>query len=252
MKYRCPPCGSSLERTPGYLYCPSCETKYPDDGFYDFLGDETLSNEDVVSLFDNISDIYETPVWYPIGMRMATGGRSSVDDLVERVTGIVESEGPEEVVDVACGTGLFARNLAETSLVYGVDASAEMLRKAIHNARRKGVHLELSRADAGNLPYTDSTFDAATCCGALHILPEPAKALEEMGRVVRSDGALVVTTLVDDGYLGLPLMKESMRRIYDLKVFDTDYLDEVLGEAGFERVDTVRESSLVTFTARRR
>jgi SAM-dependent methyltransferase len=252
MNYRCPPCGSELEKTPGYLACRSCGETYTNEGYYDFLGDEGPTNEDVVSLFDTVSSIYETPLWYPVGMRMATGGRSSVGELVERVVETVETEHPDEVVDVACGTGLFARNLAENATVYGVDASSEMLRRAHRNARERGVYLEISRADAGNLPYGDSSFDAATCCGALHILPEPAETLEDIGRVVRHDGVLVVTTLVDDGYLGLPMMKQSMRRIYNLKVFDTENLDRMLDDAGFERVDTARESSLVTFTARRR
>jgi len=185
-------------------------------------------------------------------MRIATGGGSSVGDLIERVVGNVEKKDPDDVIDVACGTGLFTRRLAQDFETYGVDASPEMLNKALHNARRKGVYLELARGDAGNLPYADSSFETGVCCGALHILPEPTETLEEIGRIVRSDGILVVTTLLNEGYLGLPFVKDSMRRIYDLKAFGIEALDEMLDGARFDRTETVRESSLVTFTARRR
>lgn len=252
MTYACTDCGEVLDRTEAAVVCPSCGSEYPDDGgFYDFLGGKAPENEAVVSLFDSVASLYETPLWYPLGMRFATGGRSSVDELVDRVAGRVAEEGAEKVVDVATGTGLFARRIARGATVYGVDASAEMLRRAARNARRDGVVLELARADAGALPYADAGFDAAVCCGALHVLPEPSDALREMGRVVREDGTVVLTTLVDRGIFGARAAREAAS-LYGVRVFGDGELDGMLGEAGFERVETVRESSLVTLVARRR
>ena len=250
--YVCPDCGASLDIRNGSLVCPSCDATYPDrGGFYDFLGDNGTENDALVSLFDAVSRIYETPLWYPTGMRLATGGRSSADDLVEGVARRVSEEGAEDVVDVATGTGLFARRLARDATVYGVDASEEMLRRAVSNARRDGVPLELARADAGALPYPQDSFDAATCCGALHLLPDPSEALVEMGRVLRTGGALVLTTIVADGVFSLCAARE-LADLYGMRVFDAEELDCMLDAAGFERVETERKSSLVMVTARRR
>ena len=249
--YACPSCGASLDVRPDVAVCPTCG-EYPDrGGFYDFLGDDGAENDALVSLFDAVSRIYETPVWYPTGMRLATGGRASADDLVERVAERIADEDAEKVLDVATGTGLFALRLAGDATVYGVDASAEMLRRAVRNARSDGVTLELARADAGALPYADDAFDAATCTGALHLLPDPAKAVRETGRVVRPGGVLVLTTLVDRGVFRSRTARR-LAAVYGMTVFGTGELDEVLDAAGFDPVETKRESSLVTVTARRR
>lgn len=252
MTYACPSCAASVDHNGATLVCSSCGTEYPDrGGFHDFLGDDETENDSLVSLFDAVSAVYETPAWYPLGMRLATGGRSSADEIVERVAGIVEERGAEKAIDVACGTGLFSRRLAYDATVYGVDASERMLRRAVHNARREGLVIELARGDAGALPYADDAFDAAVCCGALHLLPDPSAALSEMGRVVRSDGTVVLTTLVGDGVFSSRVVRRTSD-LYGMHVFDADELDNVLYEAGFESVEKDRESSLVTVTARRR
>ena len=256
MTYACPYCGTALgnhgEDNGDALVCPSCDRVYTDrGGFYDFLGDDAPQKRGVVSLFDAVSRIYETPLWYPLGMRLATGGRSSAGELVERVANRVADEDADTVVDIATGTGLFARRLARDATVYGVDASAEMLRRCVRNARREGVRLELARADAGALPYADDTFDVAACTGALHLLPDPSEALNEAGRVVRPDGALVVTTVVDEGFFGSRTARRTAR-LYGMRVFSEEEVDALLGSAGFERIETERESSLVTLVARRR
>lgn len=255
MKYRCPSCGASPEHDEeaDALVCPSCAKEYHDrGGFYDFLSDDAPTNQSVVSLFDAVSRIYETPMWYPLAMRAATGGSSSAEDIVADVAERVTAEEPDEFVDVACGTGLFARAISRDTNVYGVDASEEMLRCAVHNARREGVIVELARADAGSLPYSHSSFDAVACCGALHLLPDPQDALDEMGRILRPDGTLVVTTLVDEPPFGASPLRESMRLIYGMRVFETKALEKMFTDAGFEVAEKEREASLVTLTARRR
>ena len=250
-KYACPSCGALLEDRGDALVCEAC-VEYPDrGGFYDFLGDGTPENDRLVSVFDSVSRVYETPVWYPLGMRLATGGRSSACDLVERVASVVARTDADDVLDVATGTGLFARRLARDAAVHGVDASEEMLRRAVRNARREGVELELARADAAALPYADGAFDAVTCTGALHLLPDARAALGEAGRVVRSGGRLVVTTVVEEGVFASGVARR-FAGAYGLRVFSDDELNAALCDAGFERIDDRRESSLVTVVARRR
>ncbi|MBA4263548.1 MAG: dimethylmenaquinone methyltransferase [Comamonadaceae bacterium] len=99
----------------------------------------------------------------------------------------------DQVLDVACGTGLVA--LAATELVgpqghvLGVDLSARMVASARVRAQgRQHMHVGFARMDAEQLSLADSCFDAALCAFGLMYLPEPEQAVREMARVVRPGG----------------------------------------------------------------
>jgi SAM-dependent methyltransferase len=100
----------------------------------------------------------------------------------------------QAVLDVACGTGVVARaaakRLAGEGSVVGVDLSEAMLTVA----RRIASNIEWRPADAGALPFGDSTFDVVLCQAGLMFFPDPAQALREMARVARYEST--VATLV--------------------------------------------------------
>ncbi len=93
------------------------------------------------------------------------------------------------VLDVASGTGETACFLAEAlgARVHGVDRSDEMIRRAEAKARARGLEVMFRKADAADLPFDDSTFDAAICECTLCFLDKP-RVLREMARVVRAGG----------------------------------------------------------------
>ena len=98
----------------------------------------------------------------------------------------------QQVLDVACGTGVVARTAADLvgpgGRVVGVDLNEAMLTVA----RRVRPDVEWRRGDAGDLPVDDGTFDAALCQMALMFFPDRAAALAEMRRVVRAGGTVAV------------------------------------------------------------
>lgn len=53
--------------------------------------------------------------------------------------------------------------------------------------------------DMFNLPYADKSFDVVIVSNALHIVPEPEKALREIRRVLRDDGVLIAPTFTHLG-----------------------------------------------------
>ena len=68
-----------------------------------------------------------------------------------------------------------------------------------NNAVKNGKVIEglnFSMQDATNLPYEDESFDAVMIANALHIMPEPEKALAEIRRVLKKDGLLYAPTFV--------------------------------------------------------
>jgi SAM-dependent methyltransferase len=100
-------------------------------------------------------------------------------------------------IDVGCGSGVFSGLLMERCApaeVQGVDPSAAQLTFARGRANAHGATFQLG--DAMALPFPDNRFDAAGMALAIAFVPEPAKGVAEMARVVRP-GGLVATYMWD-------------------------------------------------------
>ncbi len=103
------------------------------------------------------------------------------------------------VLDVACGTGIFLKELLTQWPgidAYGVDVSEDMLAQA-RLALKDRPHVHVERAQIGpgetaGLPYAPETFDLITCTNALHDLPEPVATLSGLHRLLAPGGQLVV------------------------------------------------------------
>lgn len=101
------------------------------------------------------------------------------------------------VLDVGCGAGEDAAALTElvgpSGLVMGVDASHLMLAQARERHSGSGARLEFRRGKAEALELPSATFDAARADRLLHLVRQPAAVLQEMGRVVRPGGRVVIS-----------------------------------------------------------
>lgn len=115
------------------------------------------------------------------------------------------------VLDVACGTGDMAVSLVERGCtVTGVDISEEML--AI--ARQKAPIVTFMIADAEHLPFPDASFDAVTCAFGVRNFVHLEQGLNEMLRVLKPGGQLVVLELATpDSPLVKPFYNLYTRRI---------------------------------------
>jgi len=102
-----------------------------------------------------------------------------------------------QYLDIGCGTGDFARELAElvgpTGHVVGVDASEAMIAVARGRLEGTGLPVALQVADAQALPFPDSRFDGCRTERVLQYLDHPDAALSEMVRAVRTGGRVVAT-----------------------------------------------------------
>lgn len=93
------------------------------------------------------------------------------------------------VLDVACGTGVVAREAARRGArVTGLDRNAGMLEVA----RRLGPGIEWREAMAEKIPFDEGSFDAVTCQFGLMFFEGRAEALAEMMRVLRPGGSVAV------------------------------------------------------------
>jgi ubiquinone/menaquinone biosynthesis C-methylase UbiE len=92
----------------------------------------------------------------------------------------------ERVLDVGCGTGIVARQVASrveaTGKVTGLDVSRNMLAVARATATREGLTIEWREGNAERLPFPDSSFDLVLCQFALMFVTNKAVARAEMRR----------------------------------------------------------------------
>ena len=97
------------------------------------------------------------------------------------------------VLELATGTGLIAKNIVNAAAhIEASDTSAEMIREA--KRRNHSAKLHFSVQDMFCLPYADESFEVVIVSNALHIVPQPEKALAEVHRVLRDDGVLIAPT----------------------------------------------------------
>jgi phosphatidylethanolamine/phosphatidyl-N-methylethanolamine N-methyltransferase len=107
----------------------------------------------------------------------------------------VAAAGPRgAILVVGVGTGLELELMPASVRVTGVDISAAMLKIARERVARKGLrHVKsLLAMDAGALEFADGQFDAALAPYVMSVVPSPARVLDEVWRVVRPGGEMIV------------------------------------------------------------
>ena len=107
------------------------------------------------------------------------------------------------VLELATGTGLIAKHIVNSAdHIEATDASMEMIAQARQDNHSAKLHFSVQ--DMFHLPYADESFDAVIVANALHIVPEPEKALSEIRRVLKEDGVLIAPTFThaDNAFFG--------------------------------------------------
>jgi SAM-dependent methyltransferase len=93
--------------------------------------------------------------------------------------------------DIGCGSGAFSELIAarcKAAAIHGIDPSEGQLSQARAKPPLRGA--DLRQGDAMALPYADATMDAAVMALVLFFVPDPARGVAEMARVVRPGGSV--------------------------------------------------------------
>ncbi len=139
-----------------------------------------LSPDAVRSMFDRISPVYDA-----MNRTMTLG----LDQRWRRATVAAVVQPGDRVLDACCGTGDLALVASRAGArVTGLDFSERMLERA----RRKSGEVEWVQGDAQQLPFEDTSFDAATVGFGVRNLDDLERGLTELHRVLRPGGRLAI------------------------------------------------------------
>ena len=124
--------------------------------------------------------------------------------ILQRLRALDPDRSPR-VLDVGCGTGVFASRIREVlprSQVWGVDLVAGMLAGGRERWGREAGDLHPVQGDSERLPFADGSFDVLTCANSFHHYPNQARAVAEFRRVLKPGGRVILVDGYRDGPLG--------------------------------------------------
>ena len=121
--------------------------------------------------------------------------RAAYEEMYALIWPVVKAK---TVLELATGTGLIAKSIVNAAAhIEATDASVEMIAEAKRDNQSAKLHFSVQ--DMFCLPYADKSFDVVIVSNALHIVPQPEKALAEIHRVLRDDGVLIAPTFTHAG-----------------------------------------------------
>ena len=144
--------------------------------------------QQVTQMFDNISKEYDG-LNRVISFGIDIKWRNKVVDIVKKAT-------PENILDIATGTGDLAISLAKTNAkkIVGLDISDGMLEVGRQKITSKNLGDKISMVigDSENLPFEDNSFDAITVAFGVRNFETLEKGLAEIHRVLKPNGVFVI------------------------------------------------------------
>ncbi len=151
------------------------------------------------------------------------------DEMRTEALDLLDLDRDDRVLDVGCGTGFATEGLlGRVETVYGLDQSVHQMEKAFEKFGRHG-RVRFCRGDAERLPFADDAFDVVWSSGSIEYWPNPVDALEELRRVARPGGQVLV--------VGPNNPRTSvMQRVADaiMLFYDEAEADRMFAEAGYE------------------
>lgn len=140
-------------------------------------------------------------------------------------------EPANQLLDLGCGTGeLMKQVLLEdrNKHITGIDLSQNMLDMAKHKVKQKA---DFVLGDAEKLPFEDESFDLVYCNDSFHHYPHPLKVVDEINRVLKKDGIIIIGDCFQKGIMRM-IMNFFMRFGHsgDVKMYSEKEMKEMLGK----------------------
>jgi SAM-dependent methyltransferase len=175
----------------------------------------------------------------PDGANLGLGCGAPVDSL--------ELKQGERVLDLGSGAGIdaliAARQVGADGHVIGVDMTPEMLASARANAAGGGYeNVEFRKGRLESLPVEDSSVDAVTSNCVINLVPDKAAVFQEVARVLRPGGRLVISDIVLDGPLPDAVSSDLLAYVGCVAgAMQREAYFEALADAGLSGVEIIKD-----------
>jgi ubiquinone/menaquinone biosynthesis C-methylase UbiE len=170
--------------------------------------------------------------------------------MIRRLKSISQGR-PLRILDVGCGTGLFAsrvRAALPNSTVYGIDLVSGMLEKGRPRWEFHADSVQPVQGDSERLPFDAASFDVVTCANSFHHYPRQERAIAEMRRVLRTGGHLMIVDGYRDSLWGWFIYDVCVAGVEgDVHHASSRRFSELLAQAGFKAVAQTVHRGLAPF-----
>jgi ubiquinone/menaquinone biosynthesis C-methylase UbiE len=176
--------------------------------------------------FDGFAAKYDS--WFTTGL-----GRYVLETELDVTMMLTLPVKGEKVLDVGTGTGIFASELRKYGAdITGIDVSERM----IDIAKSKGI-TNVMTGNAESLDFPDESFDLVISITALEFIKDPQKAVDEMVRVCRKGGRVVVGTLGSGSWWARKRIRAAMKDpesvFRDAVFYSLEELKKMAGNYGY-------------------
>ena len=237
----CPVCRRGvLSPKDNTVECVECGASFPvTKGVIDLIPEppgERRFWQDIVD-WDVFVQLYESRLWRtgPFGnIFFGISFKRELEVIMQALA--LQTDG--DLLDIACGPGIYTRPFARRlhrGTVVGLDLSMPMVKYAHAKAQSEGIpNIFFIHGDAQDLPFPDNEFDAASCCGALHLFPDLPRTLAGVLRVLKPGGRFTVAAArTPDIGPAKKRMRDWYHRRTGVKAFFAEELASLFEEAGF-------------------
>lgn len=169
-----------------------------------------------------------------------------VSEMYDVMVDEIQKSQPGKILDVGCGNGNLFTFLPDGKYeLFGVDFSENMIIEAKKNCK---VKASFSVSDAENLPFDDDTFDIVVCNASFHHYIHPNIVLEEMHRVLKDGGKLLIgDPYIPNGLRGLMNVLLRFSDSGDYHIYGLKEMEDLFVDTGFNPVSSLKTGKRTAF-----
>ena len=198
--------------------------------------------------WDRISPLYDL-FEHVYNGKVYSGTGAKVAELIDT---------SDVVLECACGTGAISQYIApKCKKLIATDFSTGMLHQASRKCRKYG-NVVFKKADITALKCKDARFNKVVAGNVIHLLPEPAKALQELERVVKPGGKIIIPTYINmsrnTGTIAvkfISLLGADFKRQFDLDSYKKFFSDMGYSDVAYHVVDGRMPCAIAIITKRK-
>jgi len=130
-------------------------------------------------VYDRVAGDYDSWYWFNRAKELREGLKQEVLPVVK----------PGKILDACCGTGYLYKDLSKKGDYIGIDFAPGM----VDECKKRYPKGKFKVMDAENMEFKDNSFDSIVCFWSFHHFTKPEKVIDEMRRILKPGGVLVIT-----------------------------------------------------------